>query len=60
MKYSELMDLKEKLLAEAKSKVRREDFSSAEAYQKHVEGIEEGIIRFFTQSLLLLMESDAA
>ena len=60
MTYTELCDVKEKLLEEAKKNTRPEDFSSEDAYHQFIMGTEEGIIRFFMHSMLHLMELDEA
>lgn len=58
MTYSELCMMKEKLLDEVAKKTRREDFESEESYKQFIMGTEEGIIRFFMQSILHTMETD--
>lgn len=58
MNYSELCSLKEKLLEDVTNNTRREDFPNEEAYHQFIMGTEEGIIRFFMQSMLYLMDSD--
>ena len=45
MDYSELCRIKDKLLQEVSRDVRPEAFASDEAYHKHIEGIEEGVLR---------------
>jgi hypothetical protein len=58
MNYSQLCSLKEKLLVDVTNNTRREDFPNEESYHQFIMGTEEGIIRFFMQSMLYLMESD--
>lgn len=58
MDYSELCRLKDKLLEDIRENTRPEDIGNFEDYQLYIEGIEEGILRFFTQSMLEIIESD--
>jgi len=58
MDYSELCRIKDKLLLEVKKNIRPDSFVTHEAYQLHIDGIEEGVLRFFTQSMLELIEKE--
>lgn len=60
MNYSELCRLKDTLLKDVRRNTRPEDFDNYEEYALYVEGIEEGIMRFFSQSMLEFIETDAA
>jgi hypothetical protein len=59
MNYSELCRLKDKLLLEARKNTRPEDFSNYEDYQLYMEGVEEGIMRFFTKSMMEIIDEAA-
>jgi hypothetical protein len=59
MNYSDLCRLKDKLLMEARKNTRPEDFSNYEDYQLYMEGVEEGIMRFFTKSMMEIIDEAA-
>ena len=59
MNYSELCRLKDKLLKEARTNTRPEDFASFDDYQIYMDGVEEGIMRFFTKSMMELIDEAA-
>jgi hypothetical protein len=59
MNYSDLCRLKDKLLMEARKNTRPEDFSNYEDYQLYMEGVEEGIMRFFTKSMMEIIDEVA-
>lgn len=58
MDYSELCRIKDKLLQEVTKDIRPESFVTHEAYLQHIEGIEVGVLRFFTQSMIELIEAE--
>lgn len=60
MNYSELCRLKDKLLNDVRRNTRPEDFEKYDDYVLYVEGIEEGIMRFFTSSMMEFIEEEAA
>lgn len=59
MNYSELCRLKDKLLKDVRRNTRPEDFESYDDYALYVEGIEEGIMRFFTSSMMDIIDEAA-
>jgi hypothetical protein len=58
MKESDICNLKEKLLADAYKKVKPEDFHSHEAYLEYINGLEDGILNFYSAYMLQLIADE--
>lgn len=58
MRITEVCDLKDKLLADAYKRVRREDFVSEEIYQQYLSGLEDGILNFYSAFMLEVIAED--
>lgn len=59
MSLRDLFILKENLLKDIRTDVKPEDFSTNEAYWNHIHAAEEGVMRFFVNAMIHLMDSDS-
>jgi hypothetical protein len=58
MKESDVCNLKEKLLAEAYNKVKPESFPTHEAYLRYLNGLEDGILNFYSAYMLQVIADE--
>jgi hypothetical protein len=58
MKENEVCNLKEKLLTDAYNKVKREDFPNQEAYQHYLNGLEDGILNFYSAYMMQILADE--
>lgn len=58
MTLNELFRLKEQLLANLKAEIRPGDFETQEEYLTHFQGAQEGIMIFFSKTMIQIIEAE--
>ena len=58
MTLNELFCLKEQLLANLTTEIRPDDFETEEEYLTHFQGAQEGIMIFFSKTMIQIIEAE--